>query len=331
MLGYTIFYGSRIKDWKKLEKISVEDWLIRVGGRKTYEKFWRPLLMAKLGENYKKVSAVFIWTYIKRLFEARESSAKKEHMGYVSGGYKTVFDKMEHLLREAGSKVLLNTTVKNIDSDPSGRIELTYDDNKVEHFDKVIFTAPLNVLEKVTSPGLFEIANKNQNVEYLGVICLVLITTQLLTPYYVLNIADKKIPFTGVIGMSTLVDLDQTSGNYITYFPKYITANHPYWSKSEEELKEIFLKGVQDLYPDFNMSAVRSSHINKALKVQPLQVLNYSEIMPKIQTKNPNFYVLNTSQFVNETLNNNSVVKHIDSFMDNFKKELLTESRPNTN
>ncbi len=320
-LAYTIFYGSRINDWKKLEKISVKDWLIKVGGKRTYEKFWAPLLLAKLGENHERVSAVFIWTYIKRLFQARSAAAQKEHMGYVSGGYKTVFDRMEEILSEKGCEILLNSTVKNITSNASGGITIGYD-TREEHFDKVIFTAPLNVLEKVTAKDLFEASKNKQTVEYLGVICLNLITTKPLTPYYVLNLADKDIPFTGVIGMSSLVDLEETNGNYITYFPKYVSANDVYWSKSDEVLKSIFLSGVKDLYPEFNEGDLTSASIHKAVKVQPLQVLNYSDIVPKIRTTHPDFYVLNTSQFVNGTLNNNSVVNHVANFMSTFEKEL---------
>ncbi len=321
MLGYTLFHGSRIKDWKKLEKISAKDWLIRVGGKKTYEKFWSPLLLAKLGENHHRVSAVFIWTYIKRLFDARSSAAQKEHMGYVAGGYKTIFDQLGKLLKENGSDLVLNCSVKHISPNPSGGVTIEYDD-KTEHFDKVIFTAPLNILEKVASPDLFEISKSQEAVEYLGVICLVLLTQKPLTPYYVLNIADNKVPFTGVIGMSSLVDLDQTAGTYITYFPKYVTADHPFWSKSDDELRTIFLEGVQNLYSDFNLDDMKSARIHKAFKVQPLQVLNYSEIVPKTKTKHPDFLVLNTSQFLNDTLNNNSVVSHVKNFMVDFKKEL---------
>ena len=144
-----------------------------------------------------------------------------------------------------------------------------------------------------------------------------------------LNIADKKIPFTGVIGMSSLVDLEETDGKYITYFPKYITATHDYWSMSDEALEKLFLQGVKELYPDFKSSEILSSHINKALKVQPLQVLNYSDIIPRIQTMHPDFYVLNTSQFVNDTLNNNSVVKHISGFMETFENELKNTPKKN--
>ncbi len=120
-LAYTIFYGSRINDREKLEKISVKDWLIKIGGKRTYEKFWSPLLLAKLGDSYDRVSAVFIWTYIKRLFQARSSAAQKEHMGYVNGGYKTVFDQLHELLLEAGSEIILNSTVQNISTNPFGR------------------------------------------------------------------------------------------------------------------------------------------------------------------------------------------------------------------
>jgi hypothetical protein len=76
------------------------------------------------------------------------------------------------------------------------------------------------------------------------------------------------------------------------------------------------------MYPDYDMSEVVSVHMHKAFKVQPLQVLNYSEIIPKIKTQHPDFYVLNTSQFINDTLNNNSVVNHIEGFMKEFKNEL---------
>ena len=49
-LGLTILYCSRINNWRRLEKITVEDFLIRHSGRATYEKMWKPLLLAKLGE-----------------------------------------------------------------------------------------------------------------------------------------------------------------------------------------------------------------------------------------------------------------------------------------
>jgi protoporphyrinogen oxidase len=93
-LAATILYCSRIRDWRRLERMTVEEFLVRHSGRETFEKFWKPLLLAKLGENYRRVSAVFIWTYVKRLFSARDAAAQKESLGYVSGGYRAVFARL---------------------------------------------------------------------------------------------------------------------------------------------------------------------------------------------------------------------------------------------
>ncbi|MFH6603651.1 NAD(P)/FAD-dependent oxidoreductase [Maribacter algicola] len=327
-LVFTIFYGGRINDWKKLERTTVKDWLIKMGGKKNFTKFWEPLLLAKLGENYKRVSAVFIWTYIRRLFKAREHPVEKDYMGYVSGGYKTVFDRLKDLLAKKGSSVMLNTSVESIVLLADGGLEVRYND-KIEHFDKVIFTAPINILEKVTSPTLFEIKKTDKSIEYLGVVCLALVTRKPLTPFYVLNMGDVNTPFTGVIGISSLVDQEETAGNYITYFPKYIPSDHEYWDMSDEAIREIFMSGVRNLYPDLVDDDIVSTHINRAYKVQPLQVLNYSGIIPKIKTKHPDFFILNTSQFVNDSVNNNRVVQHVDGFMEQVAKEL--EKGPITN
>lgn len=328
MLAFTLFYGSKINDWRNLEKITVKDWLIKMGGRRTYEKFWSPLLLAKLGESHEKVSAVFIWTYIKRLFQARSSAAQKEHMGYVNGGYKTVFDRLAAKLTEKGSQVLLNTEVEGLQALPGGGMSVTAQ-GETQTFDKVIVTSPLNVLEKIAEPGLYQATAPQQKVEYLGVVCLVLVTQKSVSPYYVLNIADKEVPFTGVIGMSSLVDTDQTDGKHLTYFPKYMNAEHPYWQKSDEELQTLFMEGVFKLYPDLKAADIVSAHIHKAYKVQPLQVLDYSKSIPEITTQHPDFYVLNTSQFVNDTLNNNSVVNHVNQFIKEFKTEISETPKAN--
>src|SRR5688572_17354800 len=37
-LGTTIFWASRVKNWKRLEGITAEKWLRRLSGRRTFEK-----------------------------------------------------------------------------------------------------------------------------------------------------------------------------------------------------------------------------------------------------------------------------------------------------
>ncbi len=123
-LGATIFYASRLKSWKRLEKISVEKWLVRLSGRRTFEKIWKPLLIAKLGEAYKETSAAFIWATIQRMYAARNSGLKKEMFGYVRGGYARVLERFGEVLLEKGVEIQLRARVESVERLANGKIRI---------------------------------------------------------------------------------------------------------------------------------------------------------------------------------------------------------------
>ena len=314
-LAFTILYCARINDWRRLEQIKVGEWLYKLCGRSTYEKIWRPLLLAKLGENYQRVSAVFIWSYIKRMFSARDPSTQKEQLGHVSGGYKTVLQRLERRILNNGGTIRTEVAVRKIEPSPDGGLVIECD-GKFEQFDKVVFTGPMNALESVTDNRLCRFDRPDgAKVEYLGVICMVLVTDHPLVPYYVVNIADDRVPFTGIIGMSNLVSTTETAGQHLTFLPKYVHSDDPLLRASDEELRNLFVAGLRAMFPDFDSMQVRAMHINRAVKVQPLQVLGYSRLVPTLTTAHRDFFVLNTSQFAATTLNNNEVIRAVDDFV----------------
>ena len=101
-LGGTIFYTSKIRNWRRLEKVSVESFLRRWSGRGAFEKIWLPLLKAKLGEAYRQTSAAFIWAHTSRMYKARRSGAKVEMFGYVPGGYRRILGAWTDDVRRRG-------------------------------------------------------------------------------------------------------------------------------------------------------------------------------------------------------------------------------------
>ncbi len=121
-LGATIFYASKVEDWKALEKISVEDWLTKLSGVKTFEKMWKPLLKAKLGEAYRETSAAFIWATIQRMYAARNSGLKKEMFGYVRGGYARVLKRFGERLKEQGVEINLSSRIENVEILSDGKV-----------------------------------------------------------------------------------------------------------------------------------------------------------------------------------------------------------------
>jgi protoporphyrinogen oxidase len=153
---------------------------------------------------------------------------------------------------------------------------------------------------------------------------VVLVTRQPLMPYYVLNIADARIPFTGVIGMSNVVPNGETAGLHLTYLPKYVTADDPLLQSSDDAVVTQFLAGLKLLFPEFEQKQIVSYHVNRAAKVQPLQVLGFSDIVPRSETRHRDFFVLNTAQFVAGTLNNNEVIGAVDHFMAQHGHEFTT-------
>ena len=324
-LGWTMFYASRVNNWKPLEKLTVEQWLVRVSGRNNYEKLWKPLLLAKLGASHSRVSAVFIWSYIKRMFSARDKSASAEHLGHVAGGYKSILVKLREQVENSGGSVRTSTAVEKIEASPNGRIEIKSHRNS-ESFDQVVCTSPVNVLERIIGKELLETSNTDASVEYLGVVCVVLITKKSLSPYYVINVADDTIPFTGVIGMSNVVVPENTGGYHMTYLPQYMLSTDAEMDQSDEYFATRFIDGLVKMFPDFDRESIVDTHVTRAVKVQPLQVLNYSELVPSATTRHDNLFVLNTSQFVNATLNNNEVIGAVNRFYDSHRHRFTAKT-----
>lgn len=320
-LAWTMFYASRVNHWQRLETLTVEQWLTKVSGKNNYEKLWKPLLLAKLGPSHSRVSAVFIWSYIKRMFSARDKSASAEHLGHVKGGYKSIFTELRLQVERAGGSIQTGSSVTSIKAGDNNEMQITID-NDVKTFDKVICTSPVNVLEQLVDNSLLDVAVSDQGeIEYLGVVCVILVTEASLSPYYVINIADDTIPFTGVIGASNVINPKNTGGKHLTYLPRYMLSTDPEMKQSDEYFKSTFLAGLQKMFPDFDQDTLIDVHVNRAFKVQPLQVLNYSKKVPQVQTRHPDLYALNTSQFINATLNNNEVIGTVNRFHESFGHE----------
>lgn len=326
-LAATILGCSRITDWRGLEEIPVEDFLVRWSGRPTFERFWKPLLLAKLGEHYRRVSAVFIWSYIRRLFSARDGAARKEELGFVHGGYRTVFQALLERIDAAGGTVRTGVRVESVSGGDEGGIEVIAE-GEPSRWDKVLLTSPVGVARRIVDPGLLSPLEQSADVEYLGVACLALVTRAPLVSQYVVNLGDGSTPFTGVIGLSSLTGPEETGGLHLTYFPRYVLSTDPFLQRSDREIRDEFLAAALRMFPSLDPEDVVGAHVHRALRVQPLQVLGYSKLVPDVRTRHPDLYLLNSAQFVNNTLNNNEVAGAVERFFDRFGEDFAAPARP---
>lgn len=311
-LAMTILYASRIRDWQQLERIPVTDWLQRWSGARTFEKIWRPLLRAKLGENYTKASAAFIWAIIARMYAARRTGLKKEMFGYVTGGYARILERFESKLREAGVTVLPGHTATRVEGQ-RGAVEIAFADGKQHIFDQVVVTLAAPLAARLC-PGLRDDEQRKlQNIVYQGIVCTSLLLKRPLSPYYVTNITDTWVPFTAVIDMSALVDAQHLGGHGLVYLPKYAVTDDPVFDLSDAELEAQYWQALARMYPDFRQDDILHVGVSRVRHVLAISTLNYSTQLPPMRTSIPGVHIVNSAHIVNGTLNVNETVQLAES------------------
>jgi protoporphyrinogen oxidase len=325
-LGLTIIAASLIKDWKRMEGIPVEKWLIRWSGKRVFEKIWLPLLKSKLGDYYKETSASFIWATIQRMYAARRTGLKKEMFGYVSGGYDKINTAFEEKLKSMGISIIVNTQVRQVIKDHLNNmvIETTSSDNY--QFDEVISTLPSDISIHIAPSLTKEEIEKHQAIKYLGVVCPSVLLKRPISKYYVTNITDTWPPFTGIIEMTALVDPKELGNRSLVYLPKYVEPGDELFLKKSEELKEYFLKPLFKMYPDFSDKDVTYWNVSSARRVFALPTMNYSEKLPSVITSLKGYYIINSAQIINGTLNVNETIQVAETKLEEILNSLLSLS-----
>jgi protoporphyrinogen oxidase len=308
-LGMTILYASRLTDWRQLEQIPVTEWLRRWSGQRTLEKIWLPLLRAKLGENYRKTSAAFIWATIARMYAARRTGLKKELFGYVPGGYASVLERFAAALDDSGVTVRLGHAARRVAPTGDGRVTLDFEEGSQETFDQVVLTLPAPVVARVCPDLTDDERRRCHGIQYQGILCVSLLLKKPLAEFYVTNITDDWVPFTAVIEMSAMVDRQYLGGHSLVYLPRYAAPDDPVFDLTDAEIEEQFIAALQRMYPAFSRDDVVAFRISRVRHVVALSTLNYSQQLPPMKTSLPGVYAINSAHIVNGTLNVNETVR----------------------
>ena len=305
-LAASIAYASRIRDGLALERVPVSDWLIRLSGRRNFEKIWRPLLRSKLGENYKLASAAFIWAIIRRLYAARRSGLSAEKFGYLPGGYDRILDAFRQHLVDAGVRIEVSSPVSRVARESDGLCVVS--DGAAEVFDRVVVTVASPLATKMCDGLAEDEASRHASIRYQGIVCASALLKRRLGSYYLTYITDETLPFTTVIEMTTLIDPEQVGGHTLVYLPKYATADDPVFALSDEQIRDRFLAGLRRMYPDFVTDDVIAFRVSRLPHVLAIPTIDYSSRLPPTSTAIAGLHIVNAAHIVNGTLNVNETV-----------------------
>lgn len=308
-LGLTILRASKVRDWRRLERILAVDWLRRWSGRRTLERIWLPLLRAKLGDNYSRTSAAFIWATIARMYAARCRGLKTEVFGYVPGGYARILKRFAEVLAAEGVDIRLGHPVTAIEPAPHGGLTVVLAPGRRSTFARVVVTAAAPIAARLCV-GLPEAERRRlADVAYQGIVCASLLLRKPLAGFYVTNITDAWVPFTAVIEMSALVDRREFAGHALVYLPKYVPENDPIFDLPDSCIEHRFVAALERMYPGFCREDVLCFRVSRVRYVMPIPTLRYSETLPPLASSVPGLYLVNSAHIVNGTLNVNETVQ----------------------
>jgi protoporphyrinogen oxidase len=308
-LAATIAAGTRTRHWQKLEQETVEAWLTRWSGRATFERFWLPLLRAKLGESWREANAAFIWATIQRLTAARRRGLEHERFGYVPGGYARILERFAAALRDAGVEIRCSTAVTAVEPAPSGDgLHVHLDGGPTLGFDRVVVTGDAPTAARLC-PTLPE-AERDRlgSIPYQGIVCASFVLRSPLSPYYLTYLFDD-LPFTAVVEMSALVDRAQLGGHALVFLPRYVAPDDPLFEVDDATVESSFLDGLTRVHPAVTAADVVGARVSRVRRVFPIPTVGYSRRVPPFRTSVPGLHVVSSAQIVNGTLNVNETVE----------------------
>ncbi len=177
------------------------------------------------------------------------------------------------------------------------------------HFDRAVVTLAAPLAARLCPQLLPDELERLHGVRYLGIICASALLAAPLGGFYVTNITDDWVPFTGVIEMTALVDPAEFGGRHLVYLPRYVNAGDPALSESDETVRERFLSALERMYPGFERLQVKAFRVSRVSHVCAIPTLGYSARLPPVATSVPGLYLLGSAHIVNGTLNVNESVR----------------------
>jgi protoporphyrinogen oxidase len=217
-------------------------------------------------------------------------------------------DAYKQTLLNEGVSIKLNSVVTKVSTNVSGKPCITLTDGAIHHFDEVIVTLPSSVSADICTDISTQEKEKLNAVEYLSVICLAVLMEKPISNFYVTNVTDPSVPFTGMIEMSALVNKKYLNGHSLLYLPKYVVDGDPLFDKTDEEIKQYFLDSFDSIYPGVVKYNVKFAGIAKAKHVITVAKLGYSDMLPAVSTSMRGVHIVNTAHIIDGTLNVNETI-----------------------
>ncbi|TAH32931.1 NAD(P)/FAD-dependent oxidoreductase [Candidatus Saccharibacteria bacterium] len=308
--GLTVLYLQRTKNWQQFQNVSAYSWMKKNAGKQVTEVIWEPLLKGKFDKYYDKVSMAWLWARVHIRAQSREAGGEK--LGYFEGGFQTFTDTLVSKLHVLGVNILTGIEIQGLSNTSSGKVKVTFADNKSKTYDACIATTPSHVFAKLieknksVKPSYVE---KLNSIDYLGARLLIFSSKQDISDYYWHNMNDLDLPFLVFINHTRLIDKSNYNGKYIYYIATYVPHDHELFTCDDKQLEKKWFTSLKQVFPEFDTKKINEKHFFRFANAQHIVDTNYANKMPAAKTPLKNTYLSNFSQIYPEDRGTNYAVR----------------------
>jgi protoporphyrinogen oxidase len=315
-LASFILRCQRTKNGDALDNVPLLDWLRKTCGQRTVARLWEPLLDSKFDGRYDDLPATYMWARTKRMSKTRDA-AGRELMGWLHGGYQRLVETLAGRIRELGGTINAGVAVSGVAGSGNGIVGIAVD-GAVQPFDHVLCTLLPPQAARLLPEDVA--ARVPDHCRYLGVICVIVRADHSVSPYYTLNITDRRIPLTTVVETTHVVD-PEWAGGHLVYAAKYVDPSHVDLARPEADVAADYLGYVERLFPRLDRAAVQAVSVQRARMVEPVHTLGGRKRIPDMHPV-PGLSLASTAHVYPEIVNGQAVIGVADRAVDGILRRL---------
>jgi protoporphyrinogen oxidase len=310
------------------ERITARDWIRRRMGRQAWEEVWGPLLRGKFGERADEIAMVWLWSKLRLRRSVKGEDVRQERLGYPRDSWEPLFAALARSVEASGGRVLTDHPAARIarsgagftvqagapESFRRGHDPRAFEADGEEAYDRVLATVPNDVFERVLDPELAaEVGEpylaRARRIEYFAALCLLLETDRAFSPYYWTNVADRALPFVGVIEHTNFVEPARYGGRRFLYVANYLPHGHELLDLDADALLARYEPGLRAINPAFSRAWVRRAWRFAEPAAQPIVTVGYGDRIPPLRTPAAGLVLANTTQVYPEDRGTNYAVR----------------------
>ncbi|WP_135853887.1 NAD(P)/FAD-dependent oxidoreductase [Halorussus salinus] len=269
------------------EDVPIEQFLREHTSHGVYEGFFEPLLDAKFGDRKDDVSAAWLLGRIK--FRGERDLLRGEPLGYLEGGFGQLLDALVDAVGRENITTNARVTGLDLEDDRVSEMTVAVEDTpeatgdtqaaeadggattETHAVDDVVVAAMPNVLE--------DLCGYQCDIDFQGAVCALVTMDEELTDTYWLNVAHDA-PFGALIEHTNYMPPENYGGDHLLYVASYIQDyDEDLWQMDEEEVEDLWLGHVEEMFPDWDRSHVEEFRLAKNPRAAPIYERGYLDMV----------------------------------------------------